>query len=30
VAIAVPLGAAATVAASYALLRRDGLRLARR
>jgi putative ABC transport system permease protein len=30
VAIAVPLGAAATLAASYALLRRDGLRLARR
>jgi len=30
VSIAVPLGAAATVAASYALLRRDGLRLARR
>jgi ABC-type lipoprotein release transport system permease subunit len=30
VAIAVPLGAAATVAASWALLRRSGLRLARR
>jgi ABC-type lipoprotein release transport system permease subunit len=30
VAIAVPLGAAATVAASWALLRRGGLRLARR
>ena len=30
VAIAVPLGAAATVLASWALLRRDGLRLARR
>lgn len=30
VAIAVPLGAAATVAASWALLRRNGLRLARR
>jgi putative ABC transport system permease protein len=30
VAIAVPLGAGATVAASYALLRRNGLRLARR
>jgi ABC-type lipoprotein release transport system permease subunit len=29
-AIAVPLGAAATVAASWALLRRNGLRLARR
>ena len=30
IAIAVPLGAAATVAASWALLRRSGLRLARR
>ena len=30
VAIAVPLGAVATAAASYALLRRNGLRLARR
>ena len=30
VAIAVPLGAAATVLASWALLRRNGLRLARR
>lgn len=30
VAIAVPLGAAATVAASWAMLRRNGLRLARR
>ena len=30
VAIAVPLGATATVAASWALLRRNGLRLARR
>jgi putative ABC transport system permease protein len=30
VAIAVPLGAAATVAASWALLRRNALRLARR
>ena len=30
VAIAVPLGAAATVAASWALLQRSGLRLARR
>ena len=30
VAIAVPLGAAATVVASWALLRRNGLRLARR
>jgi cell division protein FtsX len=30
VAIAVPLGAAATVAASWALLRRNGLRLVRR
>jgi hypothetical protein len=29
-AIAVPLGAAATVLASWALLRRSGLRLARR
>jgi hypothetical protein len=30
VAIAVPLGASATVVASWALLRRGGLRLARR
>jgi len=30
VAIAVPLGVAATVIASWALLRRNGLRLARR
>jgi len=30
VAIAIPLGVSATVVASWALLRRNGLRLARR